>query len=88
VLKSLIKLQLGTTLVVVCTMQYAIRCLFLLAIVLTFSVTGCTTAGPPTRKSSIPVQLLPLGLGEKAKEESLRKKVEADSFPRAAEVGL
>jgi hypothetical protein len=42
---------------------------------------GCTSASGPLRK-------LPIPLGGNSKEQTLRKQVEADSFPTAKQAGL
>jgi hypothetical protein len=72
----------------ICNFQFAIICPILLAGALILTA-GCTSVSPPTHKGSDSPRLLPsLGIGEKTQEEKLRKKVESDPFPRAAEVGL
>jgi len=60
----------------------------LLAAGLSLAAAGCTASGPPAHKPLDPVRLMPFGLGEQAKKDALRKKVEADSFPAAKDVGL
>jgi hypothetical protein len=72
----------------ICNFQFAILFAILLAGAVVFTA-GCTSVGPPTRKGNDSPRLLPsLGIGEKTNEEKLRKNVESDPFPRAAEVGL
>jgi len=60
----------------------------LLAAALSLAAAGCTASGAPAPKPLDPVRLMPFGLGEHAKKDPLRKKVEAYSFPAAKEVGL
>jgi hypothetical protein len=64
-------------------------CSTLLAVVLGLLTAGCSSsAAPKTSGSSFnPLHAIPV-VGAKAKEDALRKRVEADPFPPAAKAGL
>ncbi len=53
----------------------------LTVVVLMLSCVGCSSTPGPLRKLSLP-------FGGNSKDQSLRKQVEADSFPTAKQAGL
>ena len=61
----------------------------LLVVVLGVLTAGCSSSAAPKSSGSSfnPLHAIPV-VGAKAKEDALRKRVEADPFPAAAQAGL